>query len=409
MSLNILPAEIKQIIFSYLNVTDLLNICAVCKDFNDFLGQSDVMKKIWIKFYTFKMKDLESLASSSRSYEKLKVNRVNSSEHFKFLTDLDQSWKKILIYNCEFKQIESFCQFVESFSHSVMELEVSDIEILDNNHGVCPLKFPSLKRIMFRNVPSKIIELFLGYNKNLESASFDIVQVMEGNMPLDQIVHSFLEYNKKLKHCSFGPHYIKSFFDRENVEMKFDFNLEKLMLKFPIIRDESLKIEENVCTFLKNQQKIDWLLFLELQNEAILCTAWNDLRSVDHLTFVGLEGLFDEDMDLAMMPNLNITHIELLSRKILLSQLRKIFLAAPNLMSLHVHSLTKYIMEFTARNHQNIRQMSYETFDEEAFEIYNQLKASSDDVNKKIELKKRNFWRDVAEPTFSLDPIFWHV
>jgi hypothetical protein len=412
MSANIieelLPAEIKQIIFDFLSVPDLLNLCSVCKPFNEFIGQShDYMKKIWIKFYTFKMKDLESLAESSRNYEKLKVNRVKDFEHFKFLTDLGQSWKKVLIYNCEIKRVEILYNFIESFSDTIEELEISDVETLNNDHRICPIKFPSLKRVHFRNVPSTAIEAFLGHNKNLESAAFDIAQEIDGKMPLDQIIHNFLDYNQKLKHLQLGPHYIKSFFDRENIEMKFEFKLEKLMLKFPIIRDESLDIEANVCEFLKNQPKIDWILFLELQNEAILCTAWNNVKSLNHLTFVGLEGLFDEDMDLAVEPNFNIIHLELLSRKLLLSQLRKLFVAAPNLETLHVHTLTRYVMEFTAKNHQNIRQLTYETHDEEVFDIYEQLKASAVDVNRNIELKKVSFWRDAAGP-FSLDPTFWH-
>lgn len=405
----LLPAEIKQIIFSHLKAADLLNLCSVCKSFNDFIGQSqDMMKIFWIKFYTFKMKDMESLAASSRSYEKLKVNRVNKSEHFEFLTDLAKPWKKILIYNCEFKKTEILYEFIESFSESIRELEISDIEILNDDFQICPLKFPNLKRVMFRNVPASVIEIFQ-LNKNLKNAAFDIAQSVEGKISTNPMVHTFLNNCEKLKHLQLGPHYIKNLFDQENVSMRYQFELEKLMLKFPIIRDESSDIETNVCKFLEDQQKVQWILFMELQNEAILCEAWNKVSSVCHLSFVGLEGLFDDDMDLAMEPNFNIIHIELLSRKLLISQLRKIFAAAPNMKTLHVHTLTKYIMEFTARNHHNLQQLTYETFDEEAFEIYNQLKISSDLVNGNIELKKLSFWRDIAEPSgFTLDPIFWH-
>lgn len=418
---DLLAAEIKQMIFSYLSVPDLLNLCAACKPFNNFIGQShDFMKKIWIKFYTFKMKDVESLAASLRNYEKLKVNRVKNNEDYKFLADLGQPWKKVLIYNCEFKTIEILYDFIESFSETIEELEISDSIVL-NVHGkrsfvdnlndkktICALKFPCLKRVLIRNVPSTSIEAFLGQNKKLENAAFDIAQEVEGKMPLDQIIHQFLELNDRLKHLQLGPHYIKSFFDRENADMNFQFKLEKLMLKFPIIRDESLEIEQNVCEFLRNQQQIDWILFLELQNEAIFCFAWNNVKSLKHITFVGLEGLFDDDMDLAVEPNFSIVQMELLSRKLLLSQLRKLFAAAPNLETLHVHTLTRYVMEFTAKNHQNLRLLTYETFEEEVFEIYEQLKLSSIEANKQIELKKLSFWKDAAEP-FTLDPIFWHT
>ena len=409
--IELLPPEIKQIIFSYLEASDLLSLSSVCKSFNEFIGQSqDIMKIFWIKFYTFKMKDMESLAASSRNYEKLKVNRVNKSEHFKFLTDLEKPWKKILIYNCEFKKTEILYEFIESFSESIRELEISDIEILNNDLQICPLKFPNLKRVMFRNVPASVIEIFQ-LSKNLKNASFNIAQPAERYLSINKLLYNFLNNCEKLKHLQLGPHYIKNLFDQENIviSMRYQFELEKLMLKFPIIRDESPDIEINVCKFLKGQQKVQWILFIEMQNEAILCEAWNKVNSVNHLSFVGLEGLFDGEMDLAMEPNFNIIYIELLSRKLLISQLRKIFAAAPNLKSLHVHTLTKYVMEFTARNHHNLQQLTYETFEEEAFEIYNQLKSSSDLVNENIELKKVSFWRDIAEPSgFTLDPFFWH-
>lgn len=407
----VLPPEIKQIIFNELNIPDLLNLCLVCTSFNEFIGQSsEIMRKIWIKFYSFKIPllDLNSLAVSSRKYEKLKINRVNKNEHFQYLTDLGKMWRKVLIYNCEFKRIDIFHELLKSFE-SIEELELSDIEVLNNESQIRSINFSCLKRVMFRNVRSTLIEVFLGQHTQLENASFDIVQIVDGKMPLSSMMYSFLKLNQKLKHLQLGPHFIKSLFDCEDtINMKFDYKLEKLMLKFPIVRDDSLNIEKNVCLFLENQEKINWILFLELQNEAILCSAWNNLKSLSHITFVGLEGLFDESMDLAIIPNYNITTLELLSRKILISQLRKVFAAAPNLKNLHVHTLTKYIMEFSARNHPNIQRLTYETYEEEAFEVYDLLK-ESEEVNKNIQLVKENFWRDVAEPQFfTLDPMFWH-
>lgn len=403
-----LPAEIKREILSYLDLSDLLSLCVASKPLNDFIGQShDCMKKIWIKFYSFKLKDVESLALSSRSYEKLKVNRVKSNEYFGFLSELQQPWRKVLIYNCEIMYVEQLANFLDSFSETIEEIEISDISILNNDREVFAINFPNLKRVMFRNVPSTTIESFLGINKKLENASFDIAQPVEGKMTIATILQTILDDNASLKHLQLGPHYLKSFFDREDVQMRFNFQLSKLMLKFPIIPDPSPNIEDNVVDFLSHQNKIDWILFLEVRNDRIVNTAWNGIPALKHVTFVGLEELFDDAfMELQVEPNENIVQLDLLCWKVLISQLRKLLVAAPCLKILHVHTLTRYILEFTAKNHQQVQEIRYENMDEEVPEIYSKLQASSDSVNSSIKLKKTTFWFDETNP-FTLDPTFW--
>lgn len=404
-----LPAELKQKIVNYLNFSDILSLCLASKTFNEFVGSShDCMKKFWTKFYSFKLKDLDSLRFSSRCYEKLKVNRLKKSEHYEFLAGLNQPWRKILIYNSEFKNIAQFTELIESFSETIEELEISDIEILSNTSRICTLKFPRLKRIMFRNAPSTAIELFLGCNKSLESAAFDIAQEIGGNMSLDLLIKRFLENNQKLQHLQLGPHYIKSFFDREDANMDMQFKLSKLFLKFPIIRDESEDIVRNVMTFLSQQLKIDWIILWELSDDGILNTVWHELPLLSHVTVVGLEDLLDDSMDVTIEANTNIVHLELLCRKILLSQLKKFLAAAPCLQTLHVHTLTRYILECIVRNHQLLKEVRYENIEEEVPQIYNELKASADDINRSITFKKISFWHEAAKP-FSLDPAFWHT
>ena len=403
-----LPAELKRIIVSYLGVDDLLNLCITCKSLNEFIGQSHgCMNKFWIKFYTFKMKDLESLASSARNYEKLKVNRVQQADSFKYLTDLQQMWRKVLIYNCEFKRFTFLSDLVESFTETIEELEISDIEILNNEVNICSFKFPNLKRILFRNVPTTAVELFLGMNKKLINASFDISQAVEGKMPLNRVIHRFLMNHQHLKHLQLGPHYIKNLFDHDELNVDFPFKLNKLMLRCSIVPDQSPDLERNICLFLNLQTRIDWILFFELQSDEILSTAWNKIPSLNHVTFIGLEGLFDEPMIMLLEPNENIKTLELISRKILISQLRKFFAAAPQLRILHVQKLTRFIMEFTAKNNQLIQELRYEHIDEDVEEIYENLKKSSENVNQSIELKSLKFWRDESNP-FSIDPNFWH-
>lgn len=404
-----LPTEIMRMIFETLSVTDLLNLCVACRSLNEFIGGSrDYMKKVWVKFYTFNVRDLDALAVSTRSYEKLKVNRVKNGEQSRFIADLQQCWRKVLIYNSEFKEFRFFSELIESFAESIEELEVSDILIHSSDVNICSMKFPNLERVMFRNVPSTAIELFLGSNKKLENASFDIAQPVDGKMPINEILFEFLTNCERLKHLQLGSHYIKGLFDQEVLDTKFSFQLAKLMLRFPLVADPSPDIEINVASFLSNQPNIDWILFFELQSDLVLSTTWNYIPSLSHITFIGLECLFDDAMDFLVEPNERIHTIELITRKVLISQLRKFFIGAPCLKILHVQKLTRFIMEFTARNHCLLQELLYEHIDEDVEELYDSLKVTDDDsINKTIELRQVAFWHQKSNP-FSIDPDFWH-
>lgn len=407
---NLLPLEILELVFELLSVQDLLNMCLTCKLMNEIIGCSrNSMQRFWIKFYTFKLKDLQCLSESERNYEKLKINRVKENDHFEFLHQLLKPWSKILIYNCEIKQFPQLSKVLQNCSDTIEELELSDIQILNNEYQIPSINFSRLQRVMFRNVPSTIIELFLGNNVQLGNLAFDIVQEISRQRSLSELVTTLLKNTKSLKMLQLGPHYIKNLFDSENfVPESFEFKLEKLMLKFPIIPENSELIMDNISKFLLNQSNIDWIVFWELHNDEILSTIWNKKPTISHITFIGLESLFDDSMDLKLEPNIRIDQIELLSRKLLLSQLRKILKSAPNLRILHVFSLTKYVMECIAKSHFNIREIRYETIDEEVSELYeNLIKSGEDDINCRISSRQVSFWRD-APGQFLVDPKFWH-
>jgi len=364
------------------------------------------LRNCWIKFYAFKLKDLDALKLSNRSYGKLKVNRIKSDDHFNYLIELDQLWQKILIYNCQFSSNELLMKLIGGFATSVEELEISDIEILSNVHDAIDMSFPFLKRVMFRNVPSTCIEPFLKKHDQLTIASFDIAQESLNRMPVSEIITQFLTLNTNLQHLQLGPHYIKALFETDQL-LQFDFKLDRLLLKFPIVKDSSQLVEDNIVDFIAAQSSIDRILLWELQSDAILTQAWQ-LPKMKHITLIALLALFDDSMDLILQPNESITQLDLQTRKILLSQLRAFFEAAPNLQILHVQFLTKYVMQFTARNHRNLKIIRYENIDEEEVtEIYDQLKMSTEeDINRNIKLIRASFWTDKANP-FSMDPVFW--
>lgn len=407
-----LPQEIKEMIFINLNLSDLLNLCLSSKRLNEAVGQSKCcMQKIWIKFYSFNfnLKELEGLSESARCFEKLKVNRISRDDHFQLLIQLQKRWKKVLIYNCEFKKFSTFYELIKSLSDFIEELEISDIEILSYENDVQyeVLKFPSLKRFMFRNMPLRATEIFLTSSKKLEIAAFDIVQLTESSS-LHEITHAILNASSILRHLHLGPQYIKSLFEDENKCYQFPFKLNNLLLKFPIVNDLSEVADENISSFLTHQSKIQWMILMELQNDKILSAAWND-RSLRRMSFIGLEELFSNDMVFDIIINSNLFQLDFISRKVLISQLRKFLKAAPHLKTIHFKNLNRHTMEFIAKNHFNIDTLFYEHIDEEVAEIYQILKKSCEnDVNQNIKLVQKSFWFGDNNP-FSLDPYFWRL
>lgn len=402
-----LPQEIKENIFKYLNLCDFLNLSLTSKSLNEAIGHaSSCMNKIWIKFYSFNLKDLKSLNESARIYEKLKVNRVNRDDHFQFLIDLQQQhWKKVLIYNCEFKSFNKFYELIESFCDSVEELEISDIEILSYESERKALKFPALKRFMFRNLPTKAMEIFQVSSERIENAAFDIAQNTEGSLSLHEITYEILKASNSLTQLQLGPQYIKALFGEEK-SFNFKFKLTNLLLKFPICNDLQEPADENISNFLIDQSKIKWLILMELQNDKVLTSAWNNRSNLNRISFVGLEELFNNDMEFNIEINLNLKQLDLISRKVLISQLRKFLRAAPNLTEIHVKTLNKHMMEFISKNHLNLKDLFYEHVEEEVLEFYEQEIKISTEINKNIKLTQKSFWFNNEIP-FSLDPIFW--
>jgi len=295
-----------------------------------------------------------------------------------------------------------------------VELEISDIMILNAADGeeVRPMYFPNLRRIMFRNVVTKAMEGFIGRNKKLENASFDIVQAVEGKKPLDELILSFLRNNPSLVHLQLGPHYIKSLFNRQEVlPMNIGFKLSKLLLKFPMIHDPEndalVGFEQNVCNFMSQQTKVDWIMLQEVRYDSVLNTAWNKMPSVKHISHLSLDG-FHERLEFTMQPNEKIAQLDLLSRRpVAISQLRKLLPAAPCLKVLHVNVLNRFMMEFIAKNTTELQEIRYEIIAEDVETSYEELKASMvDEGNKNVSLKQVPFWDDESNP-FLIDPKFW--
>ncbi|KAG5678432.1 hypothetical protein PVAND_008106 [Polypedilum vanderplanki] len=404
-----LPIEIKEEIFKYLSSADLLNLTLVCKNFNESIGQSrKCMERFWIKFYSFNLKDLEALKVSIRNYEKIKVNRVKREDHFQFLIDLQQNWKKILIYNCEFNYYHTYKLLIESIANNVEELEISDIEVLCYNEpSNMRINFPALKRVMFRNMPSKSMEIFLNSSDTLENLALDIVHETDNSMSLHDITYEILKHSKNLKHLQIGPLYIKALFgeDKEKA-IKFNFELKNLLLKFPIASDLPDFSYNKIADFIKNQSKIRWLITMELRNDEVLTTCWNELKCAEQISFFGLEELFDYDMIFDVNdPNTSIKKLSLISRKVLISHLNKLLKSSPLITSIHTKNLNRHMLNAIAKNHFGIKTLFYENIEEDVLNFYDELQQLDEDVNKNIKIIQKSFW--FSDNPFSIDPIFW--
>lgn len=398
--LETLPYELKENIFKHLDLNDILILSLVSKTMNEAVGQSSLcMSKIWIKFYSFNMKDLTCLGNSVRNYKKLKINRVKLDGHYKFLIELQQKWKKVLIYNCEFKNFNTFYELIESFAETVSEIEISDVEILSNDQKIEPLKFPMLKRFMLRNVTTEVLEIFRMSSKKLNVAAFDIPQ---GAYSLHNVTNEILRASPNLKLLQLGPQYIKELFSQGN---DYKFKLKSLLLKFSIVNDLSDNEEQNISKFITHQNDINWLAFMELKSNQLLKSAWSN--TLKRISFIGLEDLFDSEMSFAIDSNLTITHMDFICRKVLISHLKKFLTAAPRVTHIHVKILNKHMLEYIFKNHFAIRSLLYEHAEEDAIYLYSDIiKSQRDDVNKKITLIKKSFWFTIQNP-FSIDPTFW--
>jgi len=404
-----LPIEIKEQIFQYLSSSDVLNLALVSKNLNESVGNCrKCMEKYWIKFYTFNLKDLDSLENSCRHYVKLKINRVKTNDHFDYLINLNQCWKKVLVYNCEFQYAEKYLKLIKAIADHVEELEVAVIEILCyEEFEDVKIKFPALKRIMLRNMPSNTMEIFVKSCENLEVATFDIANEMKSFRPLREMMKEFLRNCKKLKHLQLGPNYIRALFG-ENEALNFEFQLTHLLLKLPIANDLLDVAYDQIVEFLRTQSKIEWIITMELLNDDILHVIWNELNSIKRASFIGLVELFELEMGFDLQPKMSITKLDLISRKVLISQLGKLLRAAPCVDCLHVCILNRHMMNTIARESFSVKNLFYEHIEEDVTEFYHELIKSDGNINRDIKLSQKSFWFENENP-FSLDPIFWRI
>ena len=410
-NVSILPAEIKSFIFKDFVSREILDLSLVSKSWYNSLGKiTECMDKIWLKFYSFRIKNIESLQLTTRNYEKLKVNLLRTEKEFKTVSDLQICWKKVLIYNSEFASKEIYNQFIQSFAETVVELEISDVKIKVNNVINVEFEFPMLRRLFFRNDPATALEVFLGKTNSLESLSFDIIQeVPEPSMTMNTVVMEFLKFNTKLTHLQLGPNMIKSIFAQADIKDDLKFQLKTLLLKFSMVGNLTVEIQENVENFILAQTSLEWIFLWELKDEQILIKLWNELPNLKRITFSKLEILFEDPMMLLLNPNENITQLDLHCKLLPLNQLKRVLgpNVAPNLTTLYLQKLEQPEMEYAARTLQNLKTLEYEFIDEDVEDFYTNMKTSGDEtINRDITIKRRLIFDELVAP-FALMPLFW--
>lgn len=410
-NISILPAEIKSIIFKDFVPREVLNLSLVSKAWYNSLGKiPECMDKIWLKFYSFRIKNIESLQLTTRNYEKLKVNLLRTEKDFHTVSDLQICWKKVLIYNSEFASKEIYNQFIESLAESVVELEISDVKIKANCVIDVEFEFPMLKRLFFRNDPSTALEVFLGKTKSLESLSFDIIQeVPDSSMTMNTVIMEFLKFNTKLTHLQLGPNMIKSIFAQDDIKDDLKFKLKTLLLKFSMVGNLPEEIQENIKSFILSQSSLEWIFLWELKDEEILIKLWNELPNLKRVTFSKLEILFEDPMMLLLNTNENITQLDLHCKLLPMNQLKRILgpNVAPNLTTLYLQKLEQPEMEYAARTLHNLRTLEYEFIDEDVEDFYTNLKNSTEEaINRDITIKRRIIFDELIA-SFALMPLFW--
>lgn len=130
------------------------------------------------------------------------------------------------------------------------------------------------------------------------------------------------------------------------------------------------------------------------------------MPSIKHISHLSLDGFY-EGLEFSMEPNEKIVQLDLLSRRtVAISQLRKLLPATPCLKVLQVNILNRFMMEFIAKNADNLQEIRYQIIEEDVEATYEELKVSMVEGNRNINLKQASFWIDDSNP-FSIDPKFW--
>ncbi|CAG9802993.1 unnamed protein product [Chironomus riparius] len=348
-----LPFELCEFIFDYLQTRDLLACCLVSKSWLDFFNNSICHHKILLSIdETAAMCDL---FNCTRKFVRIKLNKLKN---------------------------ERFLDILSHFAACVEELEIENCELKKE----CNMKFPSLKCLSISSTPAEIIHKI--FNNPCNNLKCLVLYRLNG--PTIKVVSNFLKTNDSLEEINFYLDEKNNIFNRD-ISNEVTFKLKSLFISYKSDYDLPTKTLTNIEKFLKSQgDTLETISLINSANLRLLFRTWNDLKAVNRLYF------FSSDPVLDFCPlnvtelnkNSKITELELHALGPLslnLTHFIPFLNAAIALKSLGVWCLKKDLIEYVAKNFDNLRFISCASMDSDCLTFYNDLK-SKIGINDKIQI-----------------------
>lgn len=358
-----LPFELCEIIFGYLNLPSIISCLLVNKAFNRFI----VADKKLCKKLKLTINDdihLEDVFKSERHYQNIKLLNLNQ---------------------------EKMSKVLNFFNDSIMQLEIEDCR-MNGKCDVINLNIPKLMKLVISNNSTSVIKLFTNSEccKNLKTLCLFQIHPVG---PLDNAIISFLDINESLQEINFHLDDSSNIF-KKDISKVLKMKLISVFISYKSNFELQTTTLTNIENFLKTQgDTLQQISLINSANLTLLLRIWNSLKVVKRLYFFSGDSFFDYDtsnLDTVLDANNTLKELEMHALGPVTLELRDLapfVLAAKNLKSLGVWTLTKNLIEFIAYNHFNLRSISCATFEKDCELFYNDLK-SKNGLNDKLHLRQ---------------------
>lgn len=410
MNAEVFPDEIRELVLSYLPVTDLVCATLVSKLWNFTIGSSlTFRKRIAINIHSWNKHPPIEIGNSNRSYETLSISDFKiSSQTLRSLRD--KNWRNVTLSIGKISSQRSFVKLMESFS------TVKNLKIMCNNirelSGSPRLALPDLESLVLTDITLDLFDMFITYHPSLKSLSLRFVSCdILSPRRVGVAIEEFFKLNSQLKDLEIN-YYVTNDLFVDDIS-KSNLKLRSLTIGL----DETTKTTQgNIEKFLRSQGDSIEHLKLVLHQRSIkrgphewgywdngnepsakssndmlmIFHVWNSMTSLKSLNIRFLQNSGElGDIRGLLKPlkrNTNVTSlsIQAINVNVPFSFVIDFLKLMPNLKTIFTTKLDPAIVRYAAINLKALRDLSCFSFDGECQQEFNELKASRNDVNKFI-------------------------
>lgn len=347
----VIPNELHELIFQHLSGNDVLNASEVSRLWNqETLDSKACGKTFKININDiFKLPEIDELRLLKNSLRKYKHIHIR----WDYLgSDGSKCWDLLKAHSQDIETLSIVNLMLVYYSNATLELpKLTKLTIAHHTDWL--------------NNPTYFL---LKANNNLTCLTLDA--------DFDMRFCDFFEQNQTLKELQLSGNLIHSLLLMNSLnDVKFK------LRKFKISRSIINFMYNNFDTFLKSQAES--LEEIEVYGVAtrVFNLLFNDFKLIRDLNVRRVFNFYYINVN----PN---ETIRTFSSDLPLEGLAPIIIAASNLEVLTVHILKVEMMEFVARNARSLRKLYYKGKIGAIFSCYNNLKASTIDLNRNIEISE---------------------